>query len=198
MPSLKCKIRKFLWRLLGIDYNQILKTVDNVYLKNDPFSTLGIGTYDNNAIVYRWSDAPLIVGKYCSIANGVKFIVDDGSHCFNIVSSYPFKTNMISEKKGIIVGNDVWIGMNSIILNGVSVGNGVTIAAGSVVTKDVPDYCVIGGVPAKIISRKCSEDDAKKMVKIAWWDWEKEIIDYYIDDFKLSIEDFIKIHRDDR
>lgn len=150
------KLRRFLWRVLGIDYNHMIRVVDMPYLKNDNFTTLGEGKYDNNALAYRWSDAPLVKGRYCAISYGVKFIMDDGKHYTECVSSYPFK-NRTPQKEGITIGNDVWIGMNVIILNGVTIGNGVTVAAGAVVTTDVPDYCMVGGVPAKIIKHKCTE-----------------------------------------
>lgn len=146
-------------------------------------------------MVYRWSDAPLVVGKYCSISYHVKFIVDDGKHGFNHVSNYPFQTNEIDQKQGIIIGNDVWIGMGVTILNGVRIGDGVTIAAGAVVTKDVPDYCVVAGVPARIEREKCTREEAETMKKIAWWNWPEERIYACISDFQLPISDFIKKHQ---
>lgn len=118
--------------------------------------------------------------------------MDDGSHTFNTVSTYPFKGNEIGEKRGISVGNDVWIGLNSVILYGVTIGNAATIAAGSVVTKDVPSYSAVGGVPAKVISRKCTDDEALAMNKIAWWDWDDDTISKRMKDFKLPIRDFIQ------
>jgi len=190
--SIKESIRKFLWNLLGISKEHIQWVADNHYLKEDSNSIVGYKTYDNNAIVYRWSDAPLTVGKYCSISYGVKFILDDGKHGYNIVTSYPFHSNEIVNVKGIRIGNDVWIGMDCIILPGITVGNGVTIAAGSVVTKDVPDYSVVAGVPARIIREKCSEEEKLLMNKIAWWDWSDEMIGKRMMDFKLSISDFIQ------
>ena len=191
MGSFKKLMRRFLWRILGFDYTHIQRINDSVFLKEDGFATIGEKSYDNNAIVYRWSDAPLIIGKYCSISYGVKFILDDGHHKVDIVSSYPFKSNDIGEKRGIKIGNDVWIGMNAIILNGITIGNGVTIAAGSVVTKDVPDYCVVAGVPGRIVKRKCTLKEAEQMNKIAWWDWDKKNIDRSRSLFALSIHDFI-------
>lgn len=188
---MKNKIRSILWRLLGIDYNHILKVVDCIYLKEDRFTIIGHKSYDNQALVYRWSDAPLQIGKYCSISYQVKFILDDGKHGYNQVTNYPFVSNEIDKKRGITIGHDVWIGMGATILNGVTIGNGVTIAAGAVVTKDVPDYCVVAGVPATIIKRKCSEEEADAMNKIAWWNWDDQLIDSRIQDFRLPIPEFI-------
>lgn len=186
------KFRNILWRILGIDYAHILKVIDHIYLKNDPYAIVGHNTYDNNAMVYRWSDAPLVIGKYCSISYGVRFITDDANHTFNTISSYPFSSNSVSAKKGITIGNDVWIGMNVIILHGVKIGDGATIAAGSVVTKDVEPYTVVGGVPAKLIKEKCSREEAVSMRQIAWWNWDSHIIENRIEDFKLSYFEFIK------
>ena len=188
------KLRRFLWRVLGIDYNHMIRVVDMPYLKNDNFTTLGEGSYDNNALVYRWSDAPLVIGRYCAISYGVKFIMDDGKHYTECVSSYPFK-NRTPQKGGITIGNDVWIGMNVIILNGVTIGNAVTVAAGAVVTTDVPDYCVVGGVPAKIIKHKCTEEEKSVMNEISWWNWSKDSIDANQADFNLPISDFINKHK---
>lgn len=188
------KLCRFLWRVLGIDYNHMIRVVDMPYLKSDNFTTKGEGTYDNNALVYRWSDAPLVIGRYCAISYGVKFIMDDGKHYTECVSSYPFK-NRTPQKGGITIGNDVWIGMNVIILNGVTIGNGVTVAAGAVVTTDVPDYCVVGGVPAKVIKHKCTEEEKSVMNEISWWNWSKDSIDANQADFNLSISDFINKHK---
>lgn len=188
-------IRTIIWRLLGIDYNHALKIVDCVYLKEDCYSTVGYKSYDNNALVYRWSDAPLRIGRYCSISYHVRFILDDGGHSYNLVTNYPFRNNKIDERCGITIGNDVWIGMGSTILNGVKIGNGVTVAAGAVVTKDIPDYCVVAGVPAKIIKMKCTREQAQEMNRIAWWNWSDEKIDSRINDFQLSIPEFISKYR---
>ncbi len=187
----KKAIRVLLWKFLGVDYMHILKNVDNVYLKEDCYSTVGYKSYDNNAFVYRWSNAPLVIGKYCSISYGVKFVLDEGRHMSNSITNYPFVSNSIGERSGISVGNDVWIGLNCIILPGVHIGNGVTVAAGSVVTKDVPDYCVVGGVPAKIIKYKCTVDEVKKMNEIAWWNWDDDKIKERLIDFRLAFSDFI-------
>lgn len=191
---LREKIRIFLWNILGISKSHISFVADKHYLKEDRYSSVGKHSYDNNAVVYRWSDAPLVIGKYCGISYDVRFILDDGGHMANNVSSYPFKTNGISRKQGITVGNDVWIGAGVTILPGVIIGNGVTIAAGAIVTKNVDDYCVVGGVPATVKKRKCSEDDAKMMNQISWWDWPEDKIQNEVSLFSGSISEFIKLH----
>ena len=184
-------IRKYLWRLLGVSQMHMQWVCDNHYLKEDKDTIIGYKSYDNNAVVYRWSSNKLIIGKYCSISYGVNFIIDDGGHTCNQISSYPFKTNQIGSKAGIIIGNDVWIGLGATIINGVKIGDGVTVAAGSVVVSDVPSYCVVGGVPAKVVKRKCTEEEAIIMSEIAWWNWEDSIIEERISDFKLDIPSFI-------
>lgn len=188
-------IRKCLWRILGIDYDHILKVIDYVYLKEDKHTIMGFRSYSNNALVFRWSDAPLKIGKYCSIADGVRFIMDQGKHSTDCVSSYPFKDNNLGTRQGITIGNDVWIGQGGIIMPGVRIGNGVTIAAGAVVTHDIPDYCVAAGIPAKIVKNKCSEQEAIFMNHIAWWDWPEEKIKSAHDDFNGSIADFISKYK---
>ena len=191
MKSIKKYIRERFWQILGIDYKHILKIIDLRFLKEDGFKSVGIKSYDNNAVVYRWTDEPISIGKYCSISYDVKFVVDDGKHQYNTISSYPFKSNQIGEKRGIEIGNDVWIGLGCTILYGVKIGDGATIAAGSVVTKDVAPYTVVGGVPAKLIKEKCSREDAKKMQESAWWNWDTEMIESRVDDFKLPFSEFI-------
>lgn len=185
------KLRHFLWRLLGMDYTHVLKVIDKVYLKEDKFVSRDSKSYDNDAVVYRWTNESISIGKYCSISYDVKFVVDDGKHQYNTITSYPFKSNQISGKRGIEIGNDVWIGLGCTILYGVKIGDGATIAAGSVVTKDVAPYTVVGGVPAKLIKEKCSREEAKQMQEIAWWSWDTELIESRVDDFKLPFSEFI-------
>lgn len=91
-------LRKLIWRLLGVDYNSFLRKNDYKLLKDDGFVEKGIGTYDNGAKIWRWSDARLVIGKYCSIANNVNFIVDDGFHGLSPITSYPFINDLTYEK----------------------------------------------------------------------------------------------------
>ncbi len=94
----------------------------------------------------------------------------------------------------IRIGNDVWLGKNVIITNGAYIGNGVIAAAGAVITKDVPDYAVVAGVPAKIIRYRYTSNQINELNKIAWWDWPDEKIRKYYDDFFIDIDSFIKKH----
>lgn len=204
MKKIIKSFRHVIWRILGFDYQMLLNKTDYILLKNDSNAIVGEKTYDNGAKVWRWTNASLKIGKFCSIAHNVNFIVDEGYHTCSEITNYPFINNLtldselislrktFNQKKGIKIGNDVWIGMNAIILPGVRIGNGVTIAAGSVVNKDVADYTVVGGVPATIIKKKYSDEVILKMLDIAWWNWNsKQIVDIKAD-FYLSIDDFIE------
>lgn len=203
-------LRKFLWRILGFNYQIMLNKTDYTLLKNDKHTSIGLKTYDNGAKVWRWSNAPLEIGKFCSIAHNVNFIIDEGFHSLSKITNFPLINNLLTEneyfnelkkneyllsvkqKSGIIIGHDVWIGMGVYILPGAKVGNGVTIAANSVITKDIPDYCVVAGSPAKIIRKKHSDDIIKKLNQIAWWNWEINIIKQQMKDFyELDIEQFV-------
>jgi virginiamycin A acetyltransferase len=100
----------------------------------------------------------------------------------------------VPEKHSIIVGNDVWIGNNVTILPGVKIGNGVTILTGAVVSKDIPDYAIVGGIPAEVINKKHNEETIQKMNRIAWWNWEEEKIKENCNDFYLPMDQFLKKH----
>ncbi len=200
-------IRNLLWRILGIDHQTILKKLDYTLLRNDKFIVKGIGTYDNGAKVWRWTNAVLEIGNYCSIAHGVHFIVDEGYHNCSEITSYPFVNNLtvapelvelrktLNQKEGIIIGNDVWIGMNVVVLPGVKIGNGATIAAGSIVSEDVPDYAMVGGIPAKVIKMKHDEKIIKELNEIAWWDWDSDLIQKRKKDFYLPVQSFIEKYK---
>lgn len=119
------------------------------------------------------------IGKYCSIAR--QTIIGVSDHDYKWVTTSPVAHCKIYgfvdidkeqlQKSPPVIGNDVWIGANAIIFRGVHVGDGAVVAAGSVVTKDVPPYAIVGGVPAKIIKKRFSEDIIHDLLEIRWWDW---------------------------
>lgn len=137
------------------------------------------------------NSAKLYIGSFCSIALGVKFILS-GEHNMNTISSFPFRSLVVSNKpflipesldKGnIVIHDDVWIGSNAIICGGVHIGQGAVIAAGAVVTKDVPPYAVVGGVPAKVIKYRFSEEMIKELMKVDYSKLTDEMIVNHIDE----------------
>lgn len=101
----------------------------------------------------------------------------------------------LPKTRKITIGSDVWIGHNVIITNGSNIGNGAIVGAGAVVTKNVPDYAVVAGVPARIIRYRCTEEQIKALNEIAWWDWDDEKIRKNYDDFFLPVDEFIDKHK---
>ncbi len=209
---MKDRIRIFLWKLLGIKYYEYLKGQHKVYLDDAENTTIGKKTYHNGAFVWQWyGKSSLEIGAYCSIADGVNFILDSGFHQTSEITTFThfehlsnpdilignetstdFKNKISIEKSKITIGNDVWIGMNAILLPGTVVGNGVTILAGAVVSGVVPDYAIVGGIPARIIKMKFDDETIKKFKKIAWWDWEIEKAEKNVADFYLPTAAFLE------
>lgn len=142
------------------------------------------------------------IGKYCSIAPNVSIGVS--SHPISRVSTSPvfyahnntgtclIKDDSVVENCKTIIGNDVWIGTFAVIKGGATIGNGAVIAAGAVVTKDVPPYAIVGGVPAKVIRYRFDEDTSRKLNDSKWWEWPIEKILKYQDVFNDGVE-FSKI-----
>jgi acetyltransferase-like isoleucine patch superfamily enzyme len=161
-------------------------------------SSVGDHSYFNTHTIV--SDAK--IGKYCSFGADVKIGI--GSHPTNMVSTHPcfyadnkgFKTfadkMYYNEERGNIhIGNDVWIGSNVSILNNVNIGNGAIVAMGSIVTKNVPDYAIVAGIPAKIIKYRFSDNTIKSLLKIKWWDLDEKFIQNEFKHFH-DVETFIK------
>ncbi len=106
----------------------------------------------------------------------------------------PFKEKLTLNRR-ITIGNDVWLGRNVIITNGANIGNGVIAGAGSIITKDIPDYAVVVGAPARIVKFRFSKEQIEEMNKICWWDWPDELIRERYYDFYLDADSFIKKYR---
>lgn len=133
--------------------------------------TIGKKTYGPIDAMFSNVHSCLKIGNYCSIARGVKFLPDD-DHPVNLISTYPFKSlcltgEMEAVSKGdIVVDDDVWIGYGATVLSGVHIGQGAVVAAGAVVTKDVPAYAIVGGVPAKVIKYRFAPEMIRKLLKV--------------------------------
>lgn len=136
----------------------------------------------------------LKIGKFCSIARGVKFIMNGANHRIDNFSSYPFpifggswadqlkNATLGAKSKGdTIIGNDVWIGYEALIMPGIKIGDGAVIAAKSVVVSDIPPYSIYGGNPAKIINKRFSDDVIKILLEVKWWEWPYDKITKNID-----------------
>lgn len=145
-----------------------------------PQYKVGKGTYGNPAVRARDDGATLRIGAYTSIATGVQILLG-GEHRPDWVTTYPFNVLRESAKnitghpktKGdVIIGNDVWIGTEALILSGVTIGDGAVIGARSVVAKSVPPYAIVSGSPAKLIKYRFDEDCIKKLLEIQWWNWD--------------------------
>ena len=151
--------------------------------------------FEKNNVLYHYeiNHDRLIIGKFCSIACGARFILNSANHTLKSLSTYPFplffeeweldRKNVArswDNKGDIVIGNDVWIGYEAIILSGVTIGDGAIIASRAVVTEDVPPYTIVGGVPAKAIRKRFSEQTISHLLKIKWWDWTKERIEQNI------------------
>lgn len=149
------------------------------------------GTYGQPIVHYHEGDTAVVrIGKYCSIAPGVA-IMPGGNHRTDWVSTYPFRirygldgagTDGHPASKGdIIVGSDVWIGQEAVILSGVTIGDGAVIAARAVVTRDVPAYGIAAGNPARVVAHRFSEAEREQLLRIRWWDWPEDVILAHVD-----------------
>ena len=144
--------------------------------------------FEKNNVLYHYpiNHDRLIIGKFCSIACGAKFIFNCANHTLKSLSTYTFplffeewdlpKSDVVSawDNKGdIVIGNDVWIGYDAIIMAGVTIGDGAIIGTRAVVTKDVEPYSIVGGVPAKEIRKRFSTDIIARLQELQWWNWDR-------------------------
>lgn len=179
--------------------------IETVYLKNvitDPNIEIGDYTmyndfvrdpqdFQKNNVLYHYlvNHDRLVIGKFCSIACGAKFIFTSANHSLKSLSTYPFPiffeewgldvsniTDAWDNKGDIIVGNDVWIGYEAVILSGVTIGDGAIVGSRAVVTKDIPPYTIVGGVPAKPIRKRFDDVTIARLLELKWWDWSEERI----------------------
>ena len=147
--------------------------------------------FEKNNVLYHYpvNGDRLEIGKFCSIACGAKFLFTSANHALRSLSTYPFPIffdeweldakdirSAWDNKGDIILGNDVWVGYEAVILSGVTIGDGAIIGTRAVVTKDVPPYTIVGGVPAKPIRKRFDDETIEKLEALRWWDWDDEKI----------------------
>ena len=216
-PDIYLSIRRIAKQYFSPERTIELESMTNT-MKYNPDSLIRtkIGKYSYGPIcINHWYIES--IGAFCSFATGVDAVPN---HEMNYLSVHPFLSHgmnfidmeldyesfgkkyewyfpgvkpksIVQKRKRSIIGNDVWLGRNVLITNGANIGNGVIAGAGAVITKDIPDYAVVAGTPAKIIRFRYSPQQIDSLNRIAWWDWSDEIIRNRYDDFYLPIEEFI-------
>lgn len=142
--------------------------------------------FEKNNVLYHYSvnKDRLVIGKFCSIACGAKFLFTSANHAMGSLSNYTFPiffeewdlkkenvTDAWDNKGDIVIGNDVWIGYDAVIMAGVHIGDGAVIGTRAVVTKDVPPYTIVGGVPARKIKMRIDSQTVEDLLELKWWDW---------------------------
>ncbi|WP_250160558.1 Vat family streptogramin A O-acetyltransferase [Pectobacterium colocasium] len=154
----------------------------------------GAENFEQNVLYhYPFLGDKLIIGKFCAIARGAKFIMNGANHRLSGLSTYPFqifgngwekvtpKPEELPYKGDTFIGNDVWIGYDALIMPGIRIGNGAIIASRAVVTADVPAYTIVGGNPAKILKSRFTPDVINTLEALCWWDWPIEKITRHLD-----------------
>ena len=184
---------------------------ETVYLKNvvtDPRILVGDFTFYNdfvcdpaqfqtNNVLYHYpvNEERLIIGKYCSIACGAKFLFTSANHAQRSLANYPFPifadawglnwadvAQAWDNKGDTVIGSDVWIGYEAVILQGVTIGDGAIVGTRAVVTRDVPPYAVVGGVPARELRRRFPPETVEALLALRWWDWPEEKVRRHVQD----------------
>lgn len=158
---------------------------------DDPVDSEG---FERNVLYhYPFMNDKLIIGKFCAIARDAKFIMNGANHKIDAITTYPFslfgngwervtpKIEDLPYKGDTEIGNDVWIGYDSLIMPGITIGDGAIIAARSVVVRDVAPYSIVGGNPAKEIRKRFDDGFINLLQTVKWWDWSAERITKYLE-----------------
>lgn len=171
---------------------------NETYMKNYFDSKLvqvGYASYGELSVVSFGKKNRLIIGNFVSIAQNVTFILD-AEHYWNHISTYPFKVKMLQVQKmeafgkgDIIVDDDVWIGYGATIMSGVHIGQGAIIAAGAVITKNVPPYAIVGGVPGKVIKYRFKEDIVQKLLKVDFGQLTNGMVEEHLNELYSNVTD---------
>ena len=179
--------------IVGYDKEIYVKpTIKNPNIIVGDFTYIADSDFESHVThFYPWSRDNLIIGKFCQIAAGVEFVMNDANHKMNAVTTFPFYTlegwemnipdpSEMTFKGNTVIGNDVWIGQNAVILPGVHVGDGAIIGANSVVGSDVAPYTIVIGNPAKVLRKRFDDELVGLLLKFKWWDKSIEEINALI------------------
>ena len=169
--------------IAGYDKEIYVKpTIQNPNITVGDFTYIADSEFESHVTnFYPWSKDKLSIGKFCQIAMGVEFIMNDANHQMSAVSTFPFYTldgwdteapsaADMPFKGNTVIGNDVWIGQNAVILPGVNIGDGAIIGANSVVGSNISPYTIVAGNPAKVIRKRFDEELIDLMLRFKWWD----------------------------
>ena len=167
-------------------------TISNPNIIVGDFTYIADSEFENHVTnFYPWSRDKLMIGKFCQIASGVEFMMNDANHQMSAVSTFPFYTlegwdmkppapSDMRFKGDTVIENDVWIGQNAVILPGVHIGDGAIIGANSIVARDVEPYTIVAGNPARVIRKRFDDEMITLMERFKWWDMDIDTINSLI------------------
>ncbi|MFJ6672434.1 CatB-related O-acetyltransferase [Actinosynnema sp. NPDC091369] len=149
--------------------------------------------FETRNVLYGYGAEKLVIGRFCALATGTTFIMAGANHLTTGVSTFPFTIfggtwaertmdliTTMGTRGDTVVGNDVWFGYNSLVMPGVTIGDGAIIATGAVVTSDVPPYAVVGGNPARPVKQRFGDEDVALLLRARWWDWPIDLITEHV------------------
>lgn len=187
--TIKLNMRKRRWRNINRHNGTEIEN-----MVNQSIIKVGCYTYGKLNVISYAEKSKLVIGHFCSIAENVTFLLDV-EHYFNHISTFPYKVKVLHAVKSeafskgdIIIDDDVWIGYGATIMSGVHIGQGAVIASNSVVTKDVPPYAIVGGVPAKVIRYRFELDLIQELLKVDYSRLTKEKIEKHIDQLYVDLK----------
>jgi len=145
--------------------------------------------WEQDNVLYAYGPERLVIGRYCALAEGSRFVMAGANHAMLGPSTFPFgifggswaETTMdlvmsAPSRGDTVVGHDVWLGYRALVMPGVTIGHGAVVAAGSVVVSDIPPYAIAGGNPARVLRMRYDEDDVARLLRATWWDWPVELV----------------------
>ena len=147
--------------------------------------------FEENNVLYHYGPERLVIGKYCALAQGVRFLMNGANHRMSGISTYPFPifggawanhmdlVDDLPSRGDTVVGNDVWLGYEALVMPGVRIGDGAIVAARAVVGGEVRPYAIVGGNPARELRRRFDDATIERLLRIAWWDWPVEKVTRY-------------------